>query len=32
MTRFHHIDSLFESMIDDVKDIKRTTYFINRNR
>lgn len=28
----HHLDSIFESMIDDVKYIKRATCFINKNK
>lgn len=28
----HHLDNLFESMIDDVKYIKRTTSFLTKFR
>lgn len=30
MARDHHLDSLFESMLDDIKYIKRTTYFMGK--
>lgn len=31
MNYYHYIDELFDSMIEDVKMIKRATYFRNRN-
>lgn len=32
MNKTHHLDSIFENMIDDVKHIKRATCFFERNR
>ena len=32
MNKTHHIDSMIENMIDDIKYIKRTTCFFSKNR
>ena len=32
MSKTHHLDSMFENMIDDIKYIKRATCFFSKNK